>query len=244
MNRRQWMMVSGAAVAVRSGYAQAQPPAGPAEAKQDTPDKFLLMDYRPESIYKVPKTEVMKAKYPVIDVHCHGPEGSQQVDDMVKLMDAVGVEKTVIFTGESTPERFGQARERYVKYPTRFDLWCSFDLTGVNEPGFGPNALKALVTVTAWARWAWARSATKAMECGVAARGGEARRVRRTGRRAVTQAGAVVSFRLPPLPPGRTPTIRAWMLSGINARSWECPSISTSRTRSGPISRWTGRITA
>jgi hypothetical protein len=146
-----------AAVAARSGYAQAQPPAGPAEAKQDTPDKFLLMDYRPESIYSVPKTEVMKAKYPVIDVHCHGPEGSQQVGDMVKVMDAVGVEKTVIFTGESTPERFGQVREHYVKYPTRFDLWCSFDLTGVNEPAFGPNALKALEDLSPLGRGGWGR---------------------------------------------------------------------------------------
>jgi uncharacterized protein len=142
MNRRQWMMVSGAAVAARGRHAQAQ--SGPGETEQDTPDKFLLKDYRPESIYKIPKTEVMKAKYPVIDVHCHGPEGSQQIDDMVKLMDAVGVEKTVIFTGESMPGKFGQVRERYAKYPTRFDMWCSFDLSRVNEPGFGPDALKAL----------------------------------------------------------------------------------------------------
>jgi hypothetical protein len=126
----------------RSGQAQQAP--SPANTDQDTPDRFLLKDYRPESIYKVPKTEVKKARFPVIDVHCHGPEGSQQVDDMVKLMDAAGVEKTVIFTGARTAERFSQVRQLYAKFPDRFDLWCNFDLTGVNEPGFGPNALKAL----------------------------------------------------------------------------------------------------
>jgi hypothetical protein len=63
---------------------------------------------------------------------------------MLKLMDAAGVEKTVIFTGAPTPERFSQARQPYAKYPNRFDLWCSFDLAGVNEPGFGPSAVKAL----------------------------------------------------------------------------------------------------
>ena len=144
MNRRQWMMLSGAAVAARGRSAQAQQAPSPADTEQDTPDKFLLKDYRPESIYKVPKTEVKKAKYPVIDAHCHGARPPQQVDDMVKLMDAAGVEKTVIFTGAPRAERFSQVRQLYVKYPTRFDLWCSFDLAGVNEPGFGPNAVKAL----------------------------------------------------------------------------------------------------
>ncbi len=144
MNRRQWMMASGAAVAVRGRALQAQQTANPTDAQQDTPDKFLLKDYRPESIYRVPKSEVKKAKYPVIDAHCHGARPPQQVEDMLKLMDAAGVEKTVIFTGAPTPERFSQARQPYAKYPDRFDLWCSFDLVGVNEPGFGPGAVKAL----------------------------------------------------------------------------------------------------
>ena len=122
MNRRQWMMFSGAAVAARGEATQAQQAPSPADAEQDTPDKFLLQDYRPESIYKVPKTEVKKAKYPVIDVHCHGVRPPQQVDDMVKLMDAVGVEKTVIFTGASTAERFsrGQPALRQIPGPFRF----------------------------------------------------------------------------------------------------------------------------
>jgi len=144
MNRRQWMMLSGAvAAAARAGSAQT-PPASAAQAEPDTPDKFLLKDYRPESIYKVPRTEVNQAKYPVIDVHCHGARPPEQLDEMVKLMDSVGVEKTVIFTGATTAERFGQARQLYARYPTRFDLWCSFDLAGADQPGFGPNAVKAL----------------------------------------------------------------------------------------------------
>jgi len=85
MNRRQWMMLSGAAVAARGRSAQAPQAPSRADAEQDTPDKFLLKDYRPESIYKVRKTEVKKAKYPVIDVHCHGPVPPQQVEDMVNM---------------------------------------------------------------------------------------------------------------------------------------------------------------
>ena len=32
----------------------------------------------------------------------------------------------------------------YSKYPGRFEMWCSFDLSGNDQPGFGPNAVKAL----------------------------------------------------------------------------------------------------
>ena len=59
MNRRRWMMLSGAALA-RGGTGespQAQQ-AGPPDGAQDTPDKFVLKDYRPESIYRVPNSTV------------------------------------------------------------------------------------------------------------------------------------------------------------------------------------------
>jgi len=141
------MMLSGAGVAARGRSAQAQQATSTPVAAQDTPDTFLLKDYRPVSIYKVPVTEVKKAKYPVVDAHCHGaraPQQTQQIDDMVKMMDAAGIEKTVIFTGAPGAERFRQVSQVYAKYPSRFDLWCSFDLTGVNQPGFGPGAVAAL----------------------------------------------------------------------------------------------------
>lgn len=44
----------------------AQPP-----ASDTPPDALLLKDYRPRSIYKIPQTEVVKAKVPVIDMHSH-----------------------------------------------------------------------------------------------------------------------------------------------------------------------------
>ncbi|MGI8989522.1 MAG: amidohydrolase family protein [Bryobacteraceae bacterium] len=139
MNRRQLMMASGAALAMRPGSAQSQ-----GTAAQDLPDRILLKDYRPRSIYKIPVTEVKKAKFPIVDVHCHGARGTEQLDEMVGTMDAVGVEKTVIFTGAATGEKFAEARRRYSKYPSRFDLWCGFDMTGGETPGFGPAAVKAL----------------------------------------------------------------------------------------------------
>ena len=39
--------------------------------KQASPEKILLKDYRPKSLYKIPITEVPKAKFPIIDMHSH-----------------------------------------------------------------------------------------------------------------------------------------------------------------------------
>ena len=80
----------------------------------------------------------------MIDVHCHGVRPAGEMDAWLKTMDTVGVERAVIFTGASTGDRFAEVIKPYAKYPQRFDLWCSFDLSGVDEPGFGPNALKSL----------------------------------------------------------------------------------------------------
>lgn len=142
MNRRQLMTLPGLGFFFRPAPAQTSP--APADTVPETPDKFLLKDYRPKSIYKIPKTEIVKAKHPIIDVHCHGVRPVDQMDAWLKTMDTVGVEKAVIFTGASTGERFAEVIKPYTRYPRRFDLWCSFDLTGSGEPGFGPNALKSL----------------------------------------------------------------------------------------------------
>lgn len=141
MNRRHWMMLSGAAMTLGPGSPQTPVPAA---GTPETPDKILLKDYRPKSIYRIPKTDIKKAKYPVIDVHCHGARPVEQLGEWVKTMDAAGVEKTVIFTGANSNERFAEIRKNYAKYPGRFELWCGFDLSGSDQPGFGANAVKVL----------------------------------------------------------------------------------------------------
>lgn len=149
MNRRQLMTLSAMALTMRRGSGQTQPVSGPRgagspEQLPDGPDKLLLKDYRPQSLYRIPKTNIKKAKFPIVDVHCHGARPIEQLGGMVKLMDAVGVAKTVIFTGANSGDRLAEARQIYATYPDRFDLWCSFDLTGSDQPGFGSKALKAL----------------------------------------------------------------------------------------------------
>jgi uncharacterized protein len=125
-------------------------PAGSSCAQQATPkesapaDQLLLKDYRPRSIYKVPQTTIIKARFPVIDVHSHDNARTEQaVEAWVRTMDELGIEKTIIMTG-ATGERFDDLLARYGKYPGRFSVWCGFDTTGFDQPGFGPAAVAEL----------------------------------------------------------------------------------------------------
>jgi uncharacterized protein len=148
MNRRQWIMLSGATAALQPGWSPVRGAAKPGsdESVGTAPDKLLLKDYRPRSIYKVPITEVKKARFPVIDVHSHAEwvRSPEHLEEIVKLMDAAGVERTVMFVRTGSPEKFAAARGVFAKHPDRFDLWCGFELGGHKEPGFAAKAVRAL----------------------------------------------------------------------------------------------------
>jgi uncharacterized protein len=114
---------------------------GPEEA---SPETILLKDYRPRSLYKIPITEVPKAKFPIIDMHSHAyAKTPEEIADWVRNMDEVGIEKTIVLT-DATGQGFDDIRRKYAAYPARFELWCGFDYTGYDQPGFGPQAIRAL----------------------------------------------------------------------------------------------------
>ena len=113
-------------------------------SSQSTPDNLLLKNYRPKSIYKVPVTQIEKAKFPVIDMHSHPyAESLEEVDQWVRNMDAVGIEKTILLS-HATGAEFDSLYQVYSKYPDRFELWCGFDYTGYDQPGYGPAAVAEL----------------------------------------------------------------------------------------------------
>lgn len=116
----------------------------PHPAKAASPETILLKDYRPQSLYKIPVTEVPKAKYPIIDMHSHPyAKTADQIDEWIRNMDEVGVEKTIILT-MATGAEFDDINRKYSRYPQRFEMWCGFDFTGYDKAGFGPAAVKEL----------------------------------------------------------------------------------------------------
>ena len=113
-------------------------------AGASSPESLLLKDYRPKSIYKIPITQVPKAKFPVIDMHSHPyAKTAQEIAEWVRNMDEVGIEKTMILA-MATGKEFSEIYRKYSAYPDRFELWCGLDYTGYNQPGFSARAVKAL----------------------------------------------------------------------------------------------------
>jgi predicted TIM-barrel fold metal-dependent hydrolase len=110
----------------------------------DIPEKLLLKDYRPRSIYNVPRTNVQKARYPAIDMHAHVyASNNEQILEWIQLMDKVSIDKVIILTGQ-TGKQFDEIHKLYSRYHDRFELWCGIDYTGYDKPGFGPAAVKEL----------------------------------------------------------------------------------------------------
>jgi len=107
---------------------------------QVLPDALLLKDYRPQPIHKIPVTEVLKAKYPAIDMHTHVYGNTpEEVLAWIKTQDEVGIAKTIVLTG-ATGAAFDALQKMYSKHADRFELWCGINYTGYDKPGFGPAA--------------------------------------------------------------------------------------------------------
>jgi uncharacterized protein len=128
--------------------SQKQSEAGGAEAShrqtEESPEQILLKDYRPKSVYKIPVTEIAKAKYPIIDMHSHPyAKTADEIAAWIDTMDEVGIEKTVILTS-AVGKEFDSMYQQYARYPDRFELWCGFDYAGYDRPGFGAAAAREL----------------------------------------------------------------------------------------------------
>jgi len=107
-------------------------------------DSLLLKNYRPQSVYKISVTKINKARFPVIDIHSHPYDGTaEEIGQWIKMMDHFGIEKTIILT-QSTGAKFDSIYKVYSKFGNRFEVWCGFDYTGYNEPGWGDEGVREL----------------------------------------------------------------------------------------------------
>src|SRR5882757_1095461 len=157
MKRRSFLKTFGAAglaAGVTPGWTMAHfenerhPHPGSSDAtkepEQTSPETILLKDYRPRSIYKIPVTHVPNAKFPIIDMHSHAyAKTPEEISEWVRNMDEVGIEKTILLT-ETSGQEFTDVQRRFAAYPGRFEIWCGFDYAGFDQPGFGPQAIRAL----------------------------------------------------------------------------------------------------
>ena len=233
------MMLPGVAWLCRFGSAQAQQ-AGetvPADSAQVLPDHLLLKDYRPKSVYKIPVTEIKKAKYPIIDIHHHARvKTPEDVDATMRMMDAVGVETTVAFSGIGAA--FDETYRLYSKYPKRFQVWCGLSMADVDQPGFGPATVKELERCRKVGAVGVGEITDKGM--GIGGQFGGPPNWQGTRPRGGGGSGP----RGGPAKKVYIPMTRAWIRSGRNARNLACPSTSTCPIPIGLTSPKTNTTTA
>ena len=112
---------------------------------QRTINDLPIKSYRPNSIYKVNSSPIEKPAFPIIDMHSHPyAENQTEINQWVKTMDKLGIEKTVILTME-TGSGFDSLVNVYSKYPQRFELWCGIDYTGYDtDANWHENAIEEL----------------------------------------------------------------------------------------------------
>lgn len=125
-----------------TGPAPAEAPGG--DKEPPSPEQLLLRNYRPRSIYRTPQSHVEKARFSAIDMHSHAYASSpEEVEAWVKTMDEKGIEKTVLLT-KATGAKFDSLVAAYSRYPGRFELFCGFDYTDYESPGWSEKAIREL----------------------------------------------------------------------------------------------------
>jgi len=147
MNRRAFLKsanFAGLAIALPSSTFAAREKTAVSTGTSPNPNAILLKDYRPRSIYKIPVTQIEKAKFPIIDMHSHPyPKTEAEITTWLKNMDESNVEKTMILT-MTTGKEFDEIYAKYSKYPARFEVWCGLDFSGQKKPDFPESAVKEL----------------------------------------------------------------------------------------------------
>lgn len=127
------------------GYLAAQPAATDMKSRIAALEEMKLKDYDPQSIFRIPVTNVDKARFSVIDAHSHDYAMSdEQLRQWVATLDACGIGKANVLHCSWIGRTFEEVVERYAPYKDHFALWCCFDYTGFEQADWAERAIARL----------------------------------------------------------------------------------------------------
>jgi predicted TIM-barrel fold metal-dependent hydrolase len=112
-----------------------------ADAAAEQKKTLLLRDFHPQSMLHAQETPVLRAKFPVIDVHQHvndamGIEDRVPPQQLVTMMDQLNIRTIVILTGQ-WGEKLQRVLDEMVKpYPGRFLVFTQMDWSKIDDPNF------------------------------------------------------------------------------------------------------------
>ncbi len=101
-----------------------------------------ILDYRPRSVLVTEAHPVPKARYPFVDIHSHTTATAENIDQLVKEMDAMNLQVLVNLSGGSDPAAVKQKVDfiRASKYPDRFRVFANVAWDGAGGPGWAEKA--------------------------------------------------------------------------------------------------------
>ena len=118
-------------------------------ADADQKKTLLLKDYHPKSMLYVKETPVLRAKFPVIDMHQHVNDARGVGDhvpppELVQRMDQLNIQTMVILTGGWGAQLQKVTDEMVKPYPGRFVVFTQPDWSKIDDPNFSDLMVKQL----------------------------------------------------------------------------------------------------
>ncbi len=102
-------------------------------------------EYNPKSTLVVPGQEVLKARYPFIDIHSHHFRmATHDLGELVKAMDTLNLSIMVNLSGGSGQNLKDIMTNVNANYPNRFIIFANVDFDGVGTTGWADKAVKQL----------------------------------------------------------------------------------------------------
>jgi len=143
MNRREWMTLGAASLAMPAGETQT----GPAPQQPGLP----IEQYQPKSMLHVPETHVPRSRYPVIDFHTHITGGSggriqfsMDPANCLAVMDRKNIRTMVDLTGGYGDGLREAIARLSAAHPGRFAVFTEPAWTKASDPGY-PKAQADLI---------------------------------------------------------------------------------------------------
>jgi predicted TIM-barrel fold metal-dependent hydrolase len=104
-------------------------------------DQLLLRDFAPDTMLRVHATEVRRARFPVIDVHCHLNDGivmprAVDPEQFIRVMDETNVKAAINLTGGWGQQLRRSLHNLAETFPGRFFVFCQIDYTHLDEPNY------------------------------------------------------------------------------------------------------------
>ena len=118
-------------------------------ANADQKKTLLLKDYHPKSMLHVKETPVLRAKFPVVDMHQHVNDARGIGDrvppqELVARMDQLNIQTMVILTGGWGDQLQRVINEMAKPFPGRFIVFTQPDWSKIDDPNFGDRMVKQL----------------------------------------------------------------------------------------------------